>query len=133
MYITYSFCSRVLQHDEYFFLSFSARLFHRHLYFSFLPRITSRFFVPRIINHREIYHFFLHASQPYVHVTNSAEACITFRSSWYYIYQRILSIALSNNKKCSLLIRLMQGCYCDICKKKIRYNSDIYLFLSLQM
>lgn len=121
----------VLQHDEYFFLSFSAvLLYHRHFYFSFLPRITSRFFVPRIINHRGIYHFFLHASQPYVHVTNSAEACITFRSSWYYIYQRILSIASSNNK-CSLLrIRLMQGCYCDICKKRIRYNSDISFSLS---
>lgn len=61
-----------------------------------------------------------------MHVTNSAKACITFRPSWYYIYRRILSIASSNSKKCSLLrIRLMQGCYCDICKKRIRYNSDI--------
>lgn len=127
----------VLQHEEYFFLSFSASLTlpSASLYFSFFEWKTANhiafFHSTNNKSSKNIPYFFLHASQPYVHVTNSAEACTAFRPSWYYIYQRILSIASSNNKKCSLLrIRLMQGCYCDICKKRIRYNSDISFSLS---
>lgn len=74
--------------------------------------------------------FFLHASQPYVHVTNSAEACITscaVSSEIVHLYRRILSIA-SSKKRSLLYTRLMQSCYYDIYKKRRYITAVISLF-----
>lgn len=48
-------------------------------FFPLLPRTTLHFFTSSMINHRGTYvlFFFFYVSQRYVHITNSAETCIT--------------------------------------------------------